>query len=221
MQDLIKQERFEIEVLDRLNSKKLLDSLIFGGGTMLRLCYGLNRFSIDLDFWVIKKIKFDKLFVSIKECLVGQYAIEDCAAKFYTLLFEIKSEDYPRSLKIEIRKEPKKITAEKTIAYSKYSNTQVFINTVSLKDMMAAKIQAFLDRKEARDLFDIEFLLKKGIGLGAPMGDLQRLLKGVSSLTRNDYAVKLGSLLESGERKYYLDNKFKILESAIIEKTKR
>ncbi|MCX7991875.1 MAG: nucleotidyl transferase AbiEii/AbiGii toxin family protein, partial [Proteobacteria bacterium] len=49
MQDLVKQEHFEIEVLDRLKSGKLLDSLIFTGGTMLRLCYGLNRFSVDLD----------------------------------------------------------------------------------------------------------------------------------------------------------------------------
>lgn len=221
MQDLIKQEQFETEVLDRLNSKKLLDSLVFGGGTMLRLCYGLNRFSVDLDFWVIKKIKFDKLFASVKECIAGQYTIEDCANKFYTLLFEIKSKNYPRSLKIEIRKELKKINTDKTIAYSKYSNTQVFINTVALKDMMAAKIKAFLDRKEARDIFDIEFLLKKGIVLNAPIGDLERLLKGMRSLTKNDYAVKLGSLLEAGERKYYLNNKFSILESAIIEKVKR
>jgi predicted nucleotidyltransferase component of viral defense system len=52
MQDLIKQEQFEIEVLDRLKSGRFLDNLIFTGGTMLRLCYGLNRFSVDLDFWL-------------------------------------------------------------------------------------------------------------------------------------------------------------------------
>jgi len=32
------QERFELEVLDRLNSGKFLTQIIFGGGTMLRLC---------------------------------------------------------------------------------------------------------------------------------------------------------------------------------------
>ncbi len=56
MQDLIKQEQFEIEVLDRLKSGKFLDKLVFTGGTMLRLCYGLNRFSVDLDFRVYKEI---------------------------------------------------------------------------------------------------------------------------------------------------------------------
>jgi predicted nucleotidyltransferase component of viral defense system len=55
MQDLIKQEQFEIEVLDRLQSGRFLDRLIFGGGTMLRLCFGLDRYSVDLDFWLLKK----------------------------------------------------------------------------------------------------------------------------------------------------------------------
>ncbi len=69
MQDLEKQEQFELEVLDRLNSEKLLGNLVFGGGTMLRLCFGLNRFSVDLDFWVVKGIEFDKLFEDLKKCL--------------------------------------------------------------------------------------------------------------------------------------------------------
>jgi len=50
MQDLIMQERFELEVLDRLNSGKFLTHIVFCGGTMLRLCHNLNRFSVDLDF---------------------------------------------------------------------------------------------------------------------------------------------------------------------------
>lgn len=56
MQDLIKQEKFEIEILDRLKSGRFLDKLVFTGETMLRLCYGLNRFSVDLDFWFYKEI---------------------------------------------------------------------------------------------------------------------------------------------------------------------
>jgi predicted nucleotidyltransferase component of viral defense system len=55
MDILEKHEVFEIEVLDRLNSAKLLDPLVFGGGTMLRLCHELNRYSVDLDFWFVRK----------------------------------------------------------------------------------------------------------------------------------------------------------------------
>jgi hypothetical protein len=55
MNTLELQERFEIEVLQKLKSRHLLNALAFGGGTMLRLCHGLNRYSADLDFWFIKK----------------------------------------------------------------------------------------------------------------------------------------------------------------------
>lgn len=227
MRDLVKQEQFELEVLDKLNSAKFLNYLVFGGGTMLRLCFGLNRFSVDLDFWIIRDIDTDKLFEDFKKYLSQFYTVKDSAKKFYTLLFEIKSKDYPRSLKIEIRKETKlvpeifnrgKVKTETAIAYSRYSNTQVFLKVISLQDMMKAKIEAFLERKEIRDVFDMEFLLKKGVGLDAPASTLKRILEEIDSLTKKDYSVKLGSLLEDDQRKYYVSENFKILKSAIKEK---
>ncbi len=220
MQDLIKQEQFEIEVLDRLNSAKLLNNLVFGGGTSLRLCLGLNRFSVDLDFWIVKDLDLNKLFNDLKENLARFYKLSDCANKFHTLLFELKSADYPRSLKIEIRKRPKKIKTEQAIAYSQYSNTQVFLNIVSRSDMMREKINAFLEREEIRDVFDIEFLYKKGLALDADALTLKKVLKKISSLSKRDYSVKLASLLEEGQRKYYNSENFKILKSAIEEKLK-
>jgi len=211
MQDLVMQEKFELEVLDKLNSKRILERLVFSGGTMLRLCFGLNRFSVDLDFWVIKKIDYDTLFADIKKCLIDDYSIVDSANKFYTLLFEIKAKRFPRSLKLEIRKETKKIATEQAIAYSVYSNTQVFLNVVTLKDMMSAKVEAFLARKEIRDVFDMEFLIKKGIVIDLPNETRLKLIRGINSLTKNDYTVKLGSLLLSQERKYYAGQNFKLL----------
>lgn len=218
MQDLIKQEQLELEVLDRLHTGRFLNNLVLGGGTMLRLCFGLNRFSVDLDFWITKEIDIDKLFKDLKEHLAQLYSIKDAANKFYTLLFEIRSKDYPRSLKIEIRKEIKRIKTEQAIAYSRHSNMQVFLKVVSLKEMMEAKIGAFLERKEIRDLFDMEFLLKKGIDIDAPTETLEKILKGIDSLTRKDYTVKLGSLIEEEQRRYYINENFKILKSAIREK---
>ncbi len=218
MQDLAKQEQFELEVLDRLNSKRFLNYLALGGGTMLRLCFGLNRFSVDLDLWIIKDVDADRLFVELKEYLAGFYLLRDSANKFHTLLFEIKSRDYPRSLKIEIRKERKKIKTEQAIAYSKYSNMQVFLKVVSLKEMMKSKIEAFIERKEIRDAFDMEFLLKRGIDIDARRQILMKILDGIDSLTKKDYTVKLGSLLEKEQRRYYAAENFKILKSAIEQK---
>ena len=218
MQDLIKQEQFELEVLERLNSGQFLKQLVFGGGTMLRLCFGLNRFSVDLDFWRTQDFDTKRLFEGLKEYLTQFYSVKDSADKFYTLLFEIKSKDYPRSLKIEIRKENRKIKTEQAIAYSPYASSQVLLKVVSLNDMMKSKIDAFLERKEIRDVFDIEFLLKRGILLDVSRQTLKGLLDEMAALTKKDYSVKLGSLLEGDLRKYYTSENFKILRQAIKER---
>lgn len=211
MQDLVKQEQFEIEVLDRLKSGKFLDVLIFTGGTMLRLCYGLNRYSLDLDFWLYKKIEFESYFNKLSDFLKKYYTVKDAENKFYTMLFEIKSRDYPRSLKIEIRKRIEKVKTETSIAYSRYSNKQVLVRTLALDEVMKSKIEAFLQRKEIRDVFDIEFLLKRGIELKATEEELREMLKIIASFKKSDYRVKLGSILEAEDRKYFASENFKIL----------
>ena len=218
MHDLIMQERFELEVLDRLNSGKFLMQLVFGGGTMLRLCHGLDRFSVDLDFWVIKD-PGSGFHENMRAYLARYYDIKDSAEKFYTILLELKSTGYHRSLKLEIRKEVKNVHTEQVIAYSKYANTQVFLKAASLSDMMESKLTAFLDRKEIRDVFDMEFLFRRGVPLNASVDKLREVLRLIDALSRKDYVVKLGSLLEKEQREYYSAENFKILKRALREKT--
>jgi predicted nucleotidyltransferase component of viral defense system len=189
---------------------------------MLRLCHGLNRHSVDLDFWIVKKpLDIAKLFKGIKTSLSAFYALSDAANKYHTLLFELRSKIYPRSLKIEIRKEiRRKIETEKVIAYSKHTTIQVLLTALSLKDMMLNKIECFMTRKEIRDVFDIEFLVKKGIALPDEPSTLSESLKLIEGFTKKDYTVKLGSILERDQRKYYIAENFKILKAAINDKIK-
>lgn len=217
MQDLKKQEMFELEVLDSLNSGKLLNKLVFCGGTMLRLCYGLDRYSVDLDFWLSKNADYSKLYTQLRKLLSQNYKIVDSANKFYTILFELKADKYTRSLKLEIRKETQKFKIETGIAYSKHSNIQVLVKHVSLADMMKSKVRAFLSRKEIRDVYDLEFLFKRGIPLKEDIEILKALVKGIYNLTKHDYSVKLGSLLEIDKRKYYKEKNFTVLLMSIKE----
>ncbi|MCX8015296.1 MAG: nucleotidyl transferase AbiEii/AbiGii toxin family protein [candidate division WOR-3 bacterium] len=105
MQNLIKQEQFGVEVLEQLHKKRILNKLIFTNGTMPRLCYGLNRFSVDLDFWSFKNTNSNQLFRTMKSFLETQYTLTDVKNKYYKILFELKSNKHPRRLKIKIRKE--------------------------------------------------------------------------------------------------------------------
>ncbi len=201
-----------MEVLERLNNCRLLTHLVFGGGTMLRLCHNLERFSVDLDFWLKDGASSD-LFVRIRDCLEGSYVVSDAADKFHTWLFELKLQSYPRSLKIEIRKDAGAFSTERTIAFSRYTPAQVLVTSVSLRDMALSKIRAFLQRREIRDVYDLEFLYKRGVFPEISPAERKELMAGIAALSRLDYQVKLGSLLEEPMRSYYRDENFKILKN--------
>src|SRR5690606_26836966 len=139
MQALQNLEKLEIEILDLFNSIRVLDSLYFGGGTMLRLCHNLNRYSTDLDFWLDKKGDSKSIYAAIKKSLSDNYKLTDSANKKFTLLFELKSPSVNRMLKIEIRKEQQNFEWERKIAFSRFTNKQVMIKGLTLKQMMKNK----------------------------------------------------------------------------------
>lgn len=213
---LEQHELLELEVLEKLKNNRLLKPVVFGGGTMLRLCYGLDRYSVDLDFWIIKQISPDNYYNRILEVLRHAYEITDTQHKFYSLLFELRSKNYPKRLKIEIRKEIKNCDFQDKIAFSPNSTKQVVLRTHTLKQTMENKIQALLNRKEIRDSFDIEFLLKHGIQLPElHKSEFDKLFKILSGFRDNDYKVKLGSILEKDTRAFYISDKFSLLKQRL------
>ena len=215
MDTLRKHEVFEIEALEKLKNKGFLAPLVFIGGTMLRLCYELGRYSTDLDFWFVRETEQKSYFNKLKDYLGGFYEVTDAKLKFNSMLLEIRSKDYPKRLKIEIRKELKECDTQERIAFSKYSTSQVVLRVITLEEAMKYKIKAALDRKDIRDFFDIEFLLRQGIGLPGKEAELSALKAILNSFKENEYKVALGSLLDADTRKYYIKNRFSYLLSKI------
>jgi len=211
MYDLSKHEKLEIEVLNGLNSKKLLNHLIFCGGTMLRLCHELNRYSVDLDFWIMGPDKKKELFTEINDYLKENYKLRKSSNKQHSLVFEFTASDYPRNLKIEIRDETRKVKYEERIAFSKHTSIQVMVNAATLEEMMASKVKTFLDRTQIRDVFDIEFLLRRGVELFASKKELTELKRLIKRFKAKDYKISLGSLLEFKDRQYYKTANFRYL----------
>jgi hypothetical protein len=216
MDILRRHEIFEIEVLEKMNSAKVLEPLVFGGGTMLRLCHELNRYSVDLDFWFIQKISQNAYFERLRKAFEKDYEITDAQMKHDTLLLELRSASYPKRLKIEIRREEKDCDFQQKIAFSKFSTKQVLLNAHTLDQTMRNKFEAFLDRGEIRDCFDIEFLLRRGVELPALTGrqsiEFQKKLAGFKD---RDFKVKLGSILENDIRSYYVEARFSYLEEKL------
>ena len=215
MQNLALHEKFEIEVLGFLNSKRLLEPLLFGGGTMLRLCHGLNRYSVDLDFYFLKDIDADVFNKKMLACLSDKYMITDAAEKHFTLLYEFKSKEYPQRLKIEIRKKIQQFKYSECIAFSTHSTEQVLLKALTLEQMMENKVKAFLDRVAIRDCFDMEFLIKKDIELRVDEETALGIKSKIGRFKKRDFDVALGSLLAAEDRRYYSKNGFKILLSRL------
>ena len=212
--DIFQQhETFEMEVLEHLKNKRLLEHLVFGGGSMLRLCHELPRYSVDLDFWRIKEIEPDKLFAMFHQFLKNKYEITDAQIKHFSLLFELRSRNFPKRLKIEIRKKIEYWDLQEKIAYSKFTTKQVIIKAHTLKQTMRNKINALMERKEIRDGFDIEFLIRQGIGLpNLSAAEISNLTDRINTFKANDFKVTLGSVLDADLRTYYIENRFQILE---------
>uniref|UniRef100_A0A832DIA6 Nucleotidyl transferase AbiEii/AbiGii toxin family protein n=1 Tax=Ignavibacterium album TaxID=591197 RepID=A0A832DIA6_9BACT len=215
MQTLQNLEILEIETLELLNSIRALEFLYFGGGTMLRLCHNLNRYSTDFDFWLDISADSKQIYKSIRNVLSDNYKLTDSMNKRNTLLFEFKSSSVNRSLKIEIRKEQMDFDWEYKIAFSKFTTKQVMVKALTLSQMMKNKFDALLFRKIIRDAFDIEFLLMRGIELPSDKEKLQAALQIINNFKEQDFKVTLGSILDEKERNYYLKNRFKLLKEEL------
>jgi predicted nucleotidyltransferase component of viral defense system len=212
-----RHEEFEIEVLQRLKNYKFLEPLVFGGGTMLRLCHELPRYSADLDFWFIRQVKLPNYFRRLQDNLAELYEITDAHSKYYTLLTEIRSPVHPRRLKIEIRKDKREVDYQDKIAFSRYSTVQVVLRTHTLEQTMINKIAALLDRRDIRDAYDIEFLLRKGIGLpDLDTKKVEKMKKVIEDFSIRDFKVTLGAVLEKENREYYVQKCFSLLAGKLF-----
>jgi len=89
MRPVIEKELLHYDILFCLDQSNLLDNIVFQGGTALRLCYGGNRFSEDLDF--AGGHTFSSVdMLRLKEC------IQDYIGNRYNLSVNVKE---PKSLK--------------------------------------------------------------------------------------------------------------------------
>ena len=216
MEVLDSHERFEMEVLEKLAHAGYFRFLVFGGGTMLRLCHELPRYSVDLDFWFSRKMDYAVFYKKLKDFLSKDYELTDTCNKHYTLLYELRSTRSERRLKIEIRKEVIAKGIESKIAFSKGASIQVLVKTLSLEESAKRKKMAVISRNEIRDYFDLEFMLKK-IDFDFSEKEKDRMFEQIKNFKKEDYSMSLGSLLSKDLRDYYKQNQF----SYLLEKLKK
>ena len=159
------------------------------------------------------------IFEKMLDVLQRSYDVTDAQMKHFTILLEIRSGSFPKRLKIEIRKKISAWDYQEKIAFSKFSTKHVVLKAHTLEQTMKNKIAALLERREVRDGFDIEFFMRQGITLpDLSEADKSKIAARLDGFKKNDFKVKLGSVLESDIRAYYIENQFNYLRQKLKSK---
>lgn len=177
----IEKELLHYEILNAMDEGGLLDRLVFQGGTSLRLCYGAERYSEDLDFSGGRD--FDRKGLdTLKDCVahaVGdRYHVSisvkeprqtESLVSAWTVIVDTtpKCKDILRQrIKIEVVSidahdpviRPLKVNYEGLGDYS-----DIMLAVESKEEILADKIESFVcsDHVRYRDLWDLAWLSKQ------------------------------------------------------------
>jgi len=179
----IVREEYEMILLQKLYESSLSKSLVFRGGTALRLAYNSPRYSDDLDFSLLDKIKENDFIRLCNEISRDNENIEliEALKKYYTLYakFRIQDQRLPQSIgiKFEISTREEEWEKEKDYVLRTIKSEVTPLLVLSY----VASLERILKEKQAisplrtRDVFDMWFigqLLGKDITL--QLGEFSR-----------------------------------------------
>lgn len=155
--DQNKHKFFMLQILrDVFSDAFLAQSVAFKGGTALMFFYDLPRFSVDLDFNILKKESEEQVYLKFIAVLQRYGNIIDKAKKFYGPVIVLDYGVGERKLKVELS------NREYDNHYEIKSLLGINMRVMVKEDMFAHKLCALLDRPEmtGRDAFDCWFFLQ-------------------------------------------------------------
>ena len=220
MRAVIEKKLLHYDILFALEKGGLLDQLVFQGGTSLRLCYGGNRFSENLDFAGGNKFTSADL-ADMKACIekyIGkryglevtvkepkelredpQYAELSIEKWQVAVVTSPERKDLPKQkIKLEIAnvpaytKDPLPLLVNYDFLPDGYSDTLILTET--LDEVMADKIislPATTRYVRHRDIWDLAWLQQQGAQLNI---DLVR--NKIADYRLDAYEVMLSGLIE-------------------------
>lgn len=129
----------------------------FKGGTAALLFYGLDRFSVDLDFDLLDE-KWEEIVFERVTNIVGRYGtIREANRKRYGIFYVLSYEDKARHIKVEINRRQFRSRYE----IKTYLGVSMLV--MIPEDVFAHKLVAMHERigKTSRDIYDVWFFLRQ------------------------------------------------------------
>lgn len=191
---------------------KLPARLGFKGGTALYFFYDLNRFSVDLDFYLLAKEDEEIVYERLLEIISSYGEIKDSAIKNFGSLISLSYEKGKHYLKVDVS------NRDSGSSYEVKNFMGVSVNVMKLEDMAANKLIALTDRKKPanRDLFDTYFLMRKFVDFNetvikARVGislkeQIIKAIKHVEGIDPSSVLNGLGELVDE-QQKIWIKNK--------------
>ena len=159
-------------VLSRI-AKRVGKELVFKGGTALQKTFGLPRYSEDLDFTKNGELDVQALLEAVAADLGKEYPVRierlRGIGENFRLLVQGPLSRSPRGMAASIRVEVSlrndllRPPVVRTVVPPYSGLLPYTLLTMDPEEILAEKVRALLSRKKARDLYDLWFLLRKGV----------------------------------------------------------
>ncbi len=184
IQRLAQRNRVGMQVQERDYVQHLLlallfarsETLIFKGGTALRLVYGGSRYSEDLDFNgpddlpVLRSLWQDVVTELAYYGVVAQLRNEWTSEVGYSLdvsfqgpLFDGRDHSKGK-VRIDINRRSDPVDVRRELVTTPYDDIRPFVAVVIAPEhLLAEKVRALLVRGKPRDLYDLWLLLRQGV----------------------------------------------------------
>ena len=165
--DNVVREYFQQLFLSYLYREKGSDSLLFKGGTALRIIWQNQRFSEDLDFSgvnasvkQIETLMEGTLAKMEREGIQTEIVESKSTSGGYLAIFQFRTDEYNSRVQIEVSlRNNKKSPGMAALIRSELVMPYTLVH---LKEevLILEKIQACLTRGKARDFYDLYFILR-------------------------------------------------------------
>jgi len=129
----------------------------FKGGTAALMFYGLDRFSVDLDFDLLDETQEELVFERVAKILGKYGTLREANRKRFGVFFVLSYEDRARHVKVEINRRQ----FDSRFEIKTYLGVSMLVMVP--EDVFAHKLVAMHERigKTSRDVYDVWFFLQK------------------------------------------------------------
>ena len=212
----VTREYFQHVFLEQLYRMPKAESLLFKGGTALRIVYGSPRFSEDLDFSLYGFEQYDinnfveDIFIKVLEEItrsgirteIGQNTNPTTGGYFATAIFRIFDFD-PVSVELNISSHAsrEKVRGEVDSVTGDFVPTYSVVHLPQVKIVEEKVFGALRERKKPRDYYDLYFMLRRNMLSAEQKSRLaevkEEIIKEASHI---DFSNELGAFLPADQR---------------------